>query len=452
MNSTEKTGASSPQDENQSSDTENEINEPVSTNTSIVTEPTPWPEPVNGAWLLNEIIWLLKRHVSLDEHEYIAVALWLFHAHAHDAAFYSPILAITSPVKRCGKSTLLGIIGQLSPRRLLTTNITLAALFRSIDGYYPTLLVDEADTFLQGKKELHGILNSGHCKSGAYVIRASGKEHEPTMYKVWCPKSIALIGTLPPTLEDRSICVKMKRKGNAVLEKLRGDNGELQELNRKIARWASDNLEALRSIEPFIPDLKNERGEDNWTPLLAIADVIGGEWPEKAREAAIAITNASSEADSEAESITLLSDLRDIFDSNPNTEWLSSKDIAARLTLMEERPWPEYKYRQPITPRQIAGILKPFGISPVQKRLGRVNHRGYFRSSFDDAFSRYLDPKDSTATHATEAKVDRKIPSSLRPLRDASDVADVADNTGSSSLGSGDIVEQPEERFAGADA
>lgn len=93
-----------------------------------------------------------------------AAALWCAWAHAIDRFSVAPILAIQSPAKRCGKTTLLRIAASLVPRPLVASNVTPAALFRIVEEHRPTLLVDEADTFVAGSDELRGLLNSGHTR------------------------------------------------------------------------------------------------------------------------------------------------------------------------------------------------------------------------------------------------------------------------------------------------
>jgi len=127
----------------------------------------PWPYPVQSTELLNELVSTVRRHVVLLAYTPEAIAFWILHAHAHSAASISPLLAITSPDKRCGKSTLLIFLEGVTPRSLLASNLTVATLFRAIEEYRPTLLVDEADTFLKNNEELRGILNSGHIRNGA---------------------------------------------------------------------------------------------------------------------------------------------------------------------------------------------------------------------------------------------------------------------------------------------
>jgi hypothetical protein len=108
----------------------------------------------------------------------------------------SPLLALTSPEKRCGKTTTLSLLTRLVPRPLLSSNISPAALFRIVEKYCPTLLIDEADSFLRDKEELRGILNSGHTRDAAYVVRTVGDDKEPCRFSTWAPKAVALIGRL----------------------------------------------------------------------------------------------------------------------------------------------------------------------------------------------------------------------------------------------------------------
>jgi hypothetical protein len=74
-----------------------------------------------------------------------------------------------SPEKRCGKTTLLAALGETVRCPVIAANISPSALFRLIDRTGPTLLIDEAGTFLPGNHELRGILNSGYSRKTAYV-------------------------------------------------------------------------------------------------------------------------------------------------------------------------------------------------------------------------------------------------------------------------------------------
>jgi putative DNA primase/helicase len=137
---------------------------------------------------------------------------------------------------------------------------------------------------------LRGILNSGHTKAAAHVIRnvEINGEHKPRRFSTWAPKAIATIRALADTLEDRAIVLTLQRKPKtAPVERLRKrDSDEFAALRRRALRWAADNFDKLADPDPQIPDALNDRAADNWRPLLAIADLAGGKWPEQGREAA----------------------------------------------------------------------------------------------------------------------------------------------------------------------
>ncbi len=349
----------------------------------------PWPNPVDGALLLDELAARFSRFLALPEHAADAMALWVVHVHAHDAAQVSPVLAFVSPEKRCGKTTALSVMQDLVPRALPVANITSAALFRSIEQWSPTLLIDEADTFLKHSDELRGILNSGHGRRQAFVLRTVGDDHQPQMFRTWAPKAIALIGALPSTLEDRSIVIAMRRRlPNERVSRFRADRDrDTDNAARRCARWAADNMDTLREIDPKVPSELHDRAADNWRPLLAIAEEAGGEWPRRARSAALSLTPREDEGSA---SVGLLADVCALFDDQPDPDRISSQDLCEALINLEERPWGEWRRGKPLTPNSLARLLKPFGIRSTKLRFGSVTRNGYTRADFTDAFSRYL--------------------------------------------------------------
>lgn len=356
--------------------------------------PEPWPEPVDGVQLLGDLVKILQAHVKMQPGSPLACALWVLHCHAFQAWQISPRLTITSPEKRCGKTTLLTVLGGLVPKPLSTSNLTTAALFRAVEQWQPTLLIDEADTFLAGKEEMRGVLNSGFTKAGAQVVRVVGENLEPSIFSTWTPLAIAAIGRLPDTLLDRSIVLELRRKlPSECVTPLRVDRmGHLHELARKAARWALDHAEALAEADPEVPGFLHDRAADCWRPLLAIADAAGGPWPKEARDA-IALIQGDDEADDEGSAaLMLLADLKSIFDQD-GSKTLPTEVLIERLcgADFEERPWSSNDpYGHPISPRQLAEMLRPFGVRPKTIRFEARTAKGYARSSLEDPWRRYL--------------------------------------------------------------
>lgn len=351
-------------------------------------QPDPWPEPVVGAELLDDIRASIQRHVVMFNHAADTAALWVLHTYLVSQFGISPRLAIISPEKGCGKTTLLDVLSHLVPRPLLSANISVAATFRVLDMHQPTLLIDEADTFLKDNDELRGILNSGHRQNGS-VTRLVGDDHEPRAFNTYSACAIAMIGKLPPTLADRSLAIELRRRrSDEKIEGFRFDRtAHLDELASRAARWAMDHFGLIKGADPAMPLGVHNRAADNWRPLIAIADAVGDGWPGRSRRAALA-AGADRVTDDSAQ-LMLLADIRAIF-SKQDVDRLPSADIVAALTAMEGHPWAEYRNGMPITPNGLAKLLSVYKISPGTIRIQDATPKGYRLSQFEDAFKRYL--------------------------------------------------------------
>ncbi len=360
----------------------------------------PWTDPVNGDAVLSETVNQVQRFLVVTDEQAIAIALWVFHAHGIDAADVSPFLTFESPLPECGKSTAQALIGRLTPRSIATSNISPAALFRLIDRYCPTLLIDEGDTFVKLSEDMRGILNASHFRNSAFVVRTVGDSFEPKIFSTWSPKVVALIGSLPPTLTSRSIIILMKRKkSNQVTERFSPQKKypELEVLGRKIARWIKDSLPTLKRLSPEIPPaLGNNRAVDNWITLIGIADSIGGGWPIKARDAALALSGIEVE---EPLNVELLKDIQSLFyppsSESPEPSILDvgkvfSETLVEALVNLAHRPWPTYRRGKPITQNTLARFLRDFGIRPRDIRIADKVAKGFRAEWFEDVFSRYL--------------------------------------------------------------
>jgi Protein of unknown function (DUF3631) len=362
-------------------------------------EPEPWPQPVDGAALLAELAAAIRRYVVLGTAEADAVALWVLAAHTFDTWPVFPRLFVNSPEKGCGKSTLLDVLSRLVPKPLGASGITAAALFRVIEAARPTLLLDEADSYARDNEDLRGVLDAGHRRDGA-VIRTVGDDHEPRQFSAWAPVVVAAIGHLPGTIEDRSIRIGLRRRRpDEAVEPLRLDHtSELEDLAGKAARWAADHAVELAAADPAMPEGIINRAADNWRPPLAVADLAGGNWPERGRQAA---TELSTEGDDQSSiRVALLADIRTAF-AVKAVDRLSSDELATYLGNLDDRPWPDYRAGKPISKAQIARLLKPLRISSGTIRLpDGSTPKGYYLTAFRDAFARYLPAENATTPQA----------------------------------------------------
>ncbi|HWX17306.1 MAG TPA: DUF3631 domain-containing protein [Chthoniobacterales bacterium] len=382
-----------------------------------------WEHEVNGADLLNEIAETVSKYVVLPSGAADVIALWIAHTHTFKSFLHTPRLNIQSPEKRCGKTTLRDVLATLVPKPLATENLSTAVLFRVVDKYQPTLLVDECDSWIHDNEDLRGLLNAGH-KRGGQALRCVGDDFEPRAFNVFAPVALAGIGNLPGTLHDRSIIIKLVRAKPGEVKAgfdARRTQSETQ-LCRKLARWCADNRTRFESCDPKLPDDAFNRVADNWRPLFAIAEIAGGDWPKRAAEA-FAKLIGTDDLDAHGIGTRLLADIATIF-TEKGADRIASADLTEALTAIEGRPWAEWgKHRKPISPNQLANLLRPFGVSPHTIRISDETPRGYLLADFGEAFERFLPkppvPQCNSTTMLGEPRVfvPQQLESALHPKK-----------------------------------
>mgnify|MGYP000846886437 CR=1 FL=1 len=394
-------------------------------------EVEPWPQPVNGAALLSELSLFLRRFVVCEPYTADAATLWIAFTWLIDAVSVAPIANITAPLPNCGKSTMLDFMERLAYRPFKCDGISPAALFRSVEKWRPTMLIDEVDAFLRDNEDARGVLNSGHKRNG-YIIRVVGDTHEPRRFSTWGAKALCGIGAIASTLQSRSIRLELRRKlPDERVENLRhADDAVIDRLVRQLATLAEDIHAAVSAARPApIPGLNN-RAQDNWEPLLSIADAVGGEWPERARRVAQRIAGLEAANDAPDVNTMLLSDVKVAFERERTTKLFTS-DLLDALCADEEAPWLTWNHGKKMTARQLASRLGEFGVSSGTIRIGVMTAKGYELDKFSDAFNRYLSfppPASVTASqplqdngysnnsirHTSEDVTDKKTPKPLQ--------------------------------------
>jgi putative DNA primase/helicase len=347
-----------------------------------------WPEPVDGDRIATTLAAIINTYTVLSEVAADVVALWALYTWVVDSFTISPRLAITSPTKGCGKTTLLRVLYRITRRPQRVGSITTAALFRLIELAKPTVLLDETEKYLEDNSDTHAVLNEGHAK-GSEALRVLGENNELRAFYVFCAAAFCRNGRLPDDLEQRSIVIEMKRRrAEEPLSELREDRpDQFLDVAKMCARWAEDNAALLVGADPDMGAIN--RNADNWRPLFALADLIGTDWPQRIREAAALLMPRESESVGPM----LLADIRDVFDLRA-TDRLASAEICEFLASIEGRPWAEWKASKgssarPLTPNQLARLLKAFGIAPETVRVGGRTPKGYLRHQFEEAWERY---------------------------------------------------------------
>lgn len=363
----------------------------------------PWPDEVVGSSLAEEIRDTLRAHVVFaSATDADAATLWALGSFLMDEWRLWPRLLITSPTKACGKSTLLESLEAVVHRGLILSNAKSAGVFRAIEAWQPSLLLDEADTWMRQDEELAGILNSGHTRRTARVIRVvdKGGELTPTLFSTWCPMAIAGIGGQRDTLESRSVKIGLRRKlPSEAVERMPIDLHEkLARVRRQALRWTQDSAIRIAASESEPPECGNDRRRDNFTPLWRIAEALGGPWPERIA-AAYMVRDDAADDDNEPAGVMLLRDLHDMIEQEGG-DYIGRTFVKNKLITLEDRPWPEYSHGKPITTNAITRLLRPFGIAARKVWFKGQSVEGYQKDGVLEAYKRY-------ATGKTPRKVAR---------------------------------------------
>ncbi|WP_407648702.1 DUF3631 domain-containing protein [Actinacidiphila epipremni] len=362
-----------------------------------------------GAGLLDELRAAVARYVVPPSPEALdAITLWIAATHLQPAWQHAPRLAIVAPTKACGKSRLLDVLHETVHDPFITVNSTPAAIFRSITEQPPTLLVDEADTIFGSVKvaekneEMRGLLNAGHQRNRP-TTRVVGPEHKPVKFPTFAMAAIAGIGDLPDTIMDRAVVIRMRKRLESEHVddfRTRTDVPFLQAVRARLADWLGPQLEAASDLVPTMP--VRDRAADTWEPLVAVADLAGGAWPQRARTACRTMTDREkgNEHDRGAK-IRILVDIRAAFARNGDPRLMATETLLHALNSDPEAPWHEHG-PVGLTARKLQMLLADYEIHSANRRFSEsTQRRGYARADFTDAWNRYCPAPESVASAAS---------------------------------------------------
>ena len=353
----------------------------------LVAEIEPYHEPVTHDEIYTALYSLVHEHMAIDEPLKVAFVLWVIFTYLTDISDFAPIAWITAPERQCGKSTLLGLFERVVNKPMAFNNITQAVLYRVMEQFKPTLLIDEIDTSLKDKNELLGIVNAGYSRHASNVPRMNqDKGGIVEKFDVFGAKVFSGIGEMKGTFASRAIRFELRRKTNS--DKVKRFNKRTlphettNELQRKVKRWAGDNRQAVQAVQTPLLQI-NDRDFDNWEILLQIATVLGVY--DKALQACLIICNRKDEPSLNE---MLLSDIRDIF----NVERMSSTDLLEKLNFDSEKCWQTLNNGSPLTSHQLAKKLKGFGIVSKNMRINSIQVKGFDKADFVKTWAQYLPP------------------------------------------------------------
>ena len=373
------------------------------------------------AGVVATVVNFLGTYVAMPLETLVVVAAWVVASYLMEHWDRFPHLAVTSPEKRCGKTTFLKLLALIVHKPYTTANISPAAIYRLIDRGMVTLMIDEAQSLARGGSETSlvvGELLKASIDRGDVVVRVGGKNNDEVKeFSTYCPKVVALIGKPDSVLGDRCILTPMERKSadSRVQRYFSRDVDPVGEVVRlKLETWVADNgdrvADAYGKVVPF--DIDNDRTAELLLPLQAVAEVddqvvveAGGVagivgFPEGARlgvevlrRYAEAQDREDADEDRMSPGVMVLNALREVFETYKASRhgeypFLPTVDAISYLLEREEEPWGAYSHGRPITKEGLANLLRPYGIRST--RNTKQSARGYVATDFAEAFARYL--------------------------------------------------------------
>ncbi len=340
---------------------------------------------------VNYIAEELRRHIIFENETHPdAIALWIVGTYLMDNWTLYPKLYISSPERECGKTSLLCLVEAFSHNARMAASITPAAFYRIIQSDQPTLLIDEADITIRGNDPLNGIINAGHTRRTAVVLRTEPTDdgkHKTIEISVWSPQAFAGIGTQKDTLLSRSIKIKMRRK--MVTETVATTPIDYFEKNEELRQclrsWADDEGKSLGQLEVRIPRTASDRVVDNWKPMFQIANFLGDDWPNRVQVAFNELEVNNKESNPLSEGTELLTDIRLLIESHKSTE-IPAAELLSYLVMKQDSEWFQQNRGKPITQKWLSRMLQGYGVYTERRRHANV----YEVEKLREAFARYL--------------------------------------------------------------
>ena len=403
----------------------------------IITDIEPAAHPVDGEEIFGKLMAEFTSLVVFDRDDgtqpagAVASSLWVISTHCYerfpargdpldDVFDHATRLMISAGTIRSGKTRLLDTIACLGRRVLRASSLSAAVLFRACERFRPLVLLDEVDhaRLHEDGNALTQLVNDGFEPGGA-AWRVGGEKNERLdCFRVFTPVALCGIGRLPPATEDRCVRIvlvrKPKSRKTARLNKSK--KKALRALAPEILRWVQDNQKVLiQNLEPdFPPGVENDRDEDLWRPLLAIADTIGGEVPDLARRAMLELIAVGHEQSVGEELMTAVHALmqQELVD-HPKSRQIALPRLVGLVNGVEGS-WSEQRGGLGCNSQWLSKQLKSFSLSskPVRDPIHSESAaRGYdvyellavskrYRSDVEDDadISRSPPPKASTSS------------------------------------------------------
>src|SRR5437588_2584669 len=383
------------------------------------------PQTVDGPLpqapeIMDKLTAFMRRFLVCSQDQLTVLALWVLHTWCYKAFHVTPCLNVYSSERRTGKTTCLHLLRCLCPDDWYAAAPTpVATIQKTLLRQLVVLLDDRHLTFSSsGRRQVVNFLACGLVNDALY---SHYSYRTVSNYNVFSPRALAGQGPLPSALADRSIPICLRPAKPSSVKRIRFAQHEpdYHQLLQWLQGWVNENFNVLSAVHPEssrdeLAQL-NTHQQNHLEPLLMLADLLGGQWPEQAHSALGRLFRDSGN-DKTNQAIQLLYDIREAFRGSVNPERLSTSYLIQFLCELKNRSWAEWNEGKPLNGRTLALLLERFPIFPDKQRTGELGSvRGYARDrflpfwqeSFEDlpeAVCSASEPEHGTATGTADVK------------------------------------------------
>lgn len=367
------------------------------------------PPPPPLASVLDTVLHTISQYVYAPAPALHAATLWVAMTWIAADCVVLPLAVIQSPIPGSGKSTLLNVMSRLSFNAVNSSSLTPAVIY-TIDEPI-SLFIDEADTFFATEKTLTGIINCGHTRANADVLRVGKSEDggsKVNKSNVFYPKALAQLGnSLAPSTLSRAILIQMTVKPDGVrLEPLLYAPRKFKTVQADLAA----SLDLLRqdffsrqykATQALTKAGLSNRDADNFTPLHAIASAASPKWAARCIEAAKSLIEPARNLSDGQELLLTINQIMPTLTQSidPNTRAvttnrvISSTDLLSNLLGQVDFGWHDYNNGRELSTKMMANLLQPFGLKPAKHRTSSITTvRGYLLADLERAIKQYVPP------------------------------------------------------------
>ena len=318
------------------------------------------------ARLATEIDTFIKSYLEMPlDSDYLILSMWIFHTYLIENFNTTPILYFYG-VKETGKSRAGEVLNELAFRAQRLTSLTEATLFRSVELFKPTLIIDEIKLLGKGGNQGLADLMKTTYKRGLKVSRINLNkygEDQIEYFDTFSPLVICTTETIPDIIESRCILFIMQKNSNPQIERM---------IDKKWANDLRERLTVFRAnyINKDLPEAQHiARGRLNeiMFPLYQSLLLFGPERKDEFLDTVKRIQKNKENEDGMSLESEIIKAIDDEYQETQNKQFLTQA-ISKRINELRSE-------NEQISDRVVSSRIKRLGFDKIRFKNGRMGFR-----------------------------------------------------------------------------